>query len=132
MGTISYLLDTHVFLWSVQRDILLSKTVKPIVEDKNTDLYISAVSAYEILNKYRLGKMPEYAKIAENYFYISDRFNAKDLPINAKHAHYAGKFDWDHRDPFDRILAAQAYMESMVLITNDKVFNSLPCIKTLW
>ena len=132
MGALGYLLDTHVFLWAVQKNVSLSKAVKPIVEDKNMILYISAVSAYEIMNKYRLGKIPEYTEIAENYLMIFKRFDANDLQIKTSHTHYAGKFDWIHRDPFDRMLAAQAYIENLTLITNDSVFDSLPWLNTMW
>ena len=132
MGAIKYLLDTHTFLWAIQKDVELSDTAKKIITDENLQKFVSPVSAYEIMNKYRLGKLPEYAKLAENYFEVLRRFGADELLLNARHTHFAGKFDWLHRDPFDRLLAAQAFTENMVLLTNDEAFNSLPWLNVLW
>ena len=129
MGAVGYLLDTHIFLWAAQDDAKLSKFAKKAMCDKNTQKFVSAASAYEILNKHRLGKLPDYAYVAENYFEILRSLGAYELPVNMRHAHFAGKFDWSHRDPFDRLLAAQAYTENLVLITNDKAFDSLPWLK---
>ena len=132
MGTLRYLLDTHTFLWAVQKDVNLSSITRPILEEINTAIFVSAVSAYEIMNKYRLGKLPEYENVAENYLEIVHQLGAEELSIKTYHAHYAGKFNWNHRDPFDRLLAAQAFMENLILITNDSVFESLPWLNTLW
>ncbi len=132
MGTVKYLLDTHTFLWAVQKDVMLNAKVRYIIEDSNTVLYISAVSAYEIINKYRIGKLNDYEYIAENYFEVLKKFNAEELHINTKHAHFAGKFEWTHCDPFDRLLAAQAFTENLTLITNDSVFDTLPWVSVLW
>ena len=132
MGAVKYLLDTHTFLWAIQKDVALSDTVKAIITDENLQKFVSPVSAYEILNKHRLGKLPEYAGLAEAYFSILSKFGAEELFINTQHTYFAGKFDWLHRDPFDRLLAAQAFIENMVLLTNDEVFDSLPWLNILW
>jgi PIN domain nuclease of toxin-antitoxin system len=76
--------------------------------------------------------MPEYAYIAENYLNILKTFGANPLPLNEQHAHLAGKMDWEHRDPFDRMLAAQASIENMTLITNDPMFKELPWVSLYW
>ena len=96
------------------------------------NIYVSAVSAYEIMNKYRIGKLPEYAYVAKSYFEILREFGAEELPINIRHAHFAGKFEWTHRDPFDRLLAAQAATDNLTLITNDPVFQELTGVAILW
>ena len=132
MGSLGYLLDTHTFLWATQDDARLSELAKETMCDKNTHKFVSAASAYEILNKYRLGKLPDFAYVAENYLEILVRLGAYELPINSRHAHFAGKFEWSHRDPFDRLLAAQAFTENMILITNDSAFDSLPWLSVLW
>ena len=59
------------------------------------------------MNKHRLGKLPEFKYVAENYFEILHKFGADELPISTRHTHVAGKFEWAHRDPFDRLLAAR-------------------------
>ena len=132
MGAVKYLLDTHTLLWAVQKDVLLSDNALKIVVDKNIQKFVSAVSAYEILNKHRLGKLKEYVYVAENYFDVLGEFKASKLPIDERHAHFAGEFEWSHRDPFDRLLAAQASIENLTLITNDPAFETLPWVETLW
>jgi len=133
MGTVGYLLDTHTFLWAVhEQDSRLSKNVQSLLKAADSPIYVSAASAYEIMNKYRIGKLIGYSHVADNYLEIFDKFGAIELPISTKHAHYAGKFEWDHRDPFDRILAAQAFISNLTLISNDPAFQSLPWVTVLW
>ena len=133
MGTVGYLLDTHTFLWAVHEDgSKLSDRVKRLLNSPDAPVFVSAVSAYEIMNKHRIGKLPGYAHMAENYLDILRTFGADELPISTRHAHFAGKFDWAHRDPFDRLLAAQAFTEHLTLITNDPAFEALPWIMLLW
>ena len=132
MGTIGYLLDTHTFLWAAHDESKLSRAAEKAIKDRDSRIYISAVSAYEILNKYRLGKLPKYVYLAENYFEIFHEFGADELLISTQHTYFAGKLDWSHRDPFDRLLAAQAYTDNLVLITNDPAFDSLPWLNILW
>ena len=132
MGTVSYLLDTHTFLWAAHDETRLSDTAIKVIKDVNSTIYISAVSAYEIMNKYRLGKLPDYTYLAENYFEVLHVLGANELLISTRHTHFAGKFDWLHRDPFDRLLAAQAFTEKIVLLTNDPAFDSLPWLNVLW
>ena len=132
MGTVSYLLDTHTFLWAVRGSSKLSDMALKTMEDINTPLYVSAATAYEIANKYRIGKLPEFEDVAKNYINFIKKLDVTTLPINERHAHYAGEFVWEHRDPFDRILAAQAHLENLTLITSDPAFKTLPWVSTLW
>jgi PIN domain nuclease of toxin-antitoxin system len=132
MGMSGYLPDTHVFLWAVQEAGKLGADAREIIENPKSRLFVSAISAFEVANKHRIGKLPAYANVVENYHAILVRFAAPELQISTAHALFAAKFDWDHRDPFDRILAAQASMESLTLITNDDAFGALPWIVTLW
>ena len=132
MGTVGYLLDTHTFLWSVRESGKLSEKAKKAIADTNTKSFVSAVSAYEIMNKYRIGKLPSYDYVVENYFEILYKFGADELPVSTRHAHFAGRFEWTHRDPFDRILAAQAVTDNLTLVTNDTVFQELSWVKVLW
>jgi PIN domain nuclease of toxin-antitoxin system len=131
MGTIKYLLDTHTFLWVALDDQRISGNVKKAIKSENAKIFVSPVTAYEIMNKFRLGKLPEYTYIAENYLEVFHNLGAIELPINTKHLHFAGRFEWSHRDPFDRILAAQASIDNLTLITTDPIFNDLPWIKIL-
>ena len=129
-----YLLDTHTFLWAVSRpdSFRLGDNAKEAIEDIESELFVSAVCLYEITNKYRIGKLPEYHAIIENYIEALAGLEAKELALTWKQAHLAGCMDWDHRDPFDRMLAAQAVSESMTLITRDKVFAEIPGLSILW
>jgi PIN domain nuclease of toxin-antitoxin system len=132
MGTVGYLLDTHTFLWAIQKSVRLSKQARSIIEDIDAPIYLSAVSAYEIMYKYSIGKLPEYNEVAEDYFEFVKRLEVSELAINTRHTHFAGKLEWSHRDPFDRLLAAQAHVENLTLITSDPAFQTLPWVSVLW
>jgi len=132
MGTVGYLLDTHTFLWAISESRKLSDRAMTVMKEADASLFVSTVSAYEIMNKYRIGKLSGYAHIAENYIDLLGKFGTYELPVSMQHAHFAGGFEWVHRDPFDRLLAAQACIENLALITNDPVFNALPWINVLW
>jgi len=132
MGAVRYLLDTHTFLWTVRGSKNLSDAAAKIIENTNVKIFVSAVSAYEIMNKHRIGKLPEFDDVAKNYFNFMKKLGADSLPISDKHAHFAGELEWSHRDPFDRLLAAQATTDNLTLITNDPVFGGLSQVKVLW
>ena len=132
MGTVNYLLDTHTFLWAVRGSSKLSSIALKALKDANAIKYISPASAYEIMNKYRIGKLSEFEDVAKDYFSHVKTLRAIELPIEGSHAHYAGEFEWEHRDPFDRLLAAQAFIENLTLITNDPAFLTLPWVSVLW
>ena len=129
-----YLLDTHTFLWASyeSRVFKLSEEVKRVIEDPAAELYISSVSLFEIANKYRIGKLPEYRSIAKNCTDAMEGLEAKELPLDSRQAYLAGGLDWPHKDPFDRLLAAQAQTENMTLITCDKAFDDAPGVNILW
>jgi len=110
MGAVEYLLDTHALLWAAQEKRKLGNNAQNVLNDESTAIYVSAMSAYEITNKYRIGKLPGYEYVVENYADILVKLGVVELPLNTQHAHYAGKFEWDHRDPFERMLAAQAFI----------------------
>ena len=132
MGAVGYLLDTHTFLWAVRGSQELSGSAKSIILNTSVLVYVSAVSAYEIMNKYRIGKLHGFDDVAANYFDVVANLGVYDLPINTHHSHFAGEFNWVHRDPFDRLLAAQAFIENLILVTNDLAFDSLQWINTVW
>ena len=132
MGSVGYLLDTCTLLWALRGNQNLSIAAKEAITDTNVIKYVSSVSAYEIMYKHQLNKLNEYNFVAENYFDVLEMFGAEELPLNTHHAHLAGKFKWEHRDPFDRLLAAQASIENLTLITDDSAFNALPWVLTLW
>ncbi|MCL2197907.1 MAG: type II toxin-antitoxin system VapC family toxin [Defluviitaleaceae bacterium] len=132
MGAVKYLLDTHTLLWAVRGSEKLSEAAKRALTDINAQKFVSSVSAYEIMYKHKLGKLRGFEDVAENYLDVLQTFGADELSINTRHAHLAGKFKWSHRDPFDRLLAAQASADGLTLLTSDPAFNELPWITTLW
>jgi PIN domain nuclease of toxin-antitoxin system len=132
--TTKYLLDTHAFLWAAKGTTvsLLGEDAKNVIEDPESELYISSASIFEIANKYRIGKLPEHKDTAENYMKALRGLKANELPLDWEQADFAGKMEWQHKDPFDRMLAAQTQMEGMTLITCDKAFDDVPGVATLW
>lgn len=127
-----YLLDTHTFIWAVQEPNKLGTAAREIIEDSQTRLYLSSISAFEITNKYRIGKLPGCEYLVSNYTQIARQLGAVDLPVTLAHTWYAGQFEWSHRDPFDRILAAQAAMNNLILVSNDRAFKTLNYYELLW
>lgn len=94
---------------------------------------VSAASAWEITTKHRLGRLPGGdALFLAGYARNIARLGAERLPITDEHAIVSGALDWPHRDPFDRMLAAQAMVETLVLVTNDVAFANLPGLRTVW
>ncbi|MCL2248930.1 MAG: type II toxin-antitoxin system VapC family toxin [Oscillospiraceae bacterium] len=132
MGILKYLLDTHTLLWAVRDDTKLGNSAREVLSDINTQIFVSAVSAYEIMYKHHLGKMQDFKDIADDYFNVIEQLSVVELPINMRHAHFAGTINWTHRDPFDRLLVAQAHVENMIMITDDTAIKSLPWVNTLW
>lgn len=129
---VSYLLDTHALLWALTEPASLGAQANHIIADADQRLVVSAATAWEISTKQRLGRLPQADGIVSTYTRNIERLGASELQITAEHALLAGRLDWDHRDPFDRMLAAQAMTESLTLITKDAAFATLPGIRTLW
>lgn len=118
------LLDTHVWLWLRTEPGRLEEPALKLVEDPGTDLYLSAASAWEIAIKYRLGKLPLPRSPAE---YVPERMRTSGtLPLAVEHAHavHVASLPLHHRDPFDRLLVAQAQVERMRLVTADPAFEA--------
>ena len=113
------LLDTHVFLWWIIDAPKLSKTAHDFICDSNNTVYWSAASSWEVSIKYALGRLP-LPDVPEIFLLPEIAQNRiESLPIFDVHAFRAGKLPLHHRDPFDRMLVAQAQVESLVLLTND-------------
>ena len=128
----TYLLDTHVMLWALTEPTRLGRTARDVIENRSSRLVVSAVSAWEITTKHRLGKLPQADVLLGAYAKHLDRLGAIRLSVTEDHALLAGRLDWNHRDPFDRMLAAQAMIESLVIITSDPAFAGCPGVPTLW
>ena len=119
MGALKVLLDTHVWLWMWGEPERLHNEARTIVEDPTTDLHVSAVSAWEIATKVSAGRL-RLPSTPEAW--LSDRRHRRDvteLPISFEHAIRAAGLPPHHRDPFDRMLVAQAQIEGLALMTAD-------------
>lgn len=117
------LLDTQCWLWMQAAPERLSPTASSALENPQNELYLSSASSWEIAIKYRLGKLPLPVPPEE---YVPSRLagtDIKPLPVVHSHALAAASLPLVHRDPFDRILLAQAREESLVLATADRVFD---------
>ena len=128
----TYLLDTHVVLWALTDPARIGRTAREVIENRSARLVVSAVSAWEIATKHRLGKLPQADVLLGAYSKHLDRLGVIRLQVSEDHAMLAGRLDWNHRDPFDRMLAAQAMVESLVIITGDPAFAGCPGVPTLW
>ena len=127
-----YLLDTHALLWALGEPDRLGADARSALLDPSSRVVVSAVSAWEISTKHRLGKLPQADVLLAGYVRHVRRLEADELAVTAEHALLAGSLDWPHRDPFDRMLAAQCMVESLTLLTNDAAFTALTGVRTLW
>ena len=125
------LLDTHAFLWWLAGDEALSSAARAAIADEANGVFVSAASAWEIATKHRIGKLPGVAAVvADLDGAIADQgFEA--LPIGVRHGQAAGALPGPHRDPFDRMLIAQAMLENLVLVSNEQPFDAYG-VARLW
>ena len=111
-----YLLDTHTFLWAVNGDRRLSPSVATLIRNPGNESYVSVASVWEIIIKVGVGKMPA---LSRDPGVLMDEAGFRLLEIGIAHARQVANLPHHHRDPFDRMLIAQAQVEGLVLITDD-------------
>lgn len=116
------LLDTHTLLWWWTDDPQLPATARTLIADEGNDVLVSAASAWEIATKHRLGKLLEAGDAIPRFNELVAADGFLHLPVNYLHSLKAGAYAVDHRDPFDRVLAAQSELESASLVTRDPAF----------
>jgi|SRR5215470_9920807 len=126
------LLDTHTLVWALTDPDRLSVHAATLIRDVGNLVLVSAASAWEIATKHRLGRLPGAGPLIAGYAMHLDILRAEELPIRSAHALKAGAFGIEHRDPFDRILAAQAILEAARLVTNDHAFLRFPDLDIVW
>ena len=125
------LLDTHVLIWWLAGDSALSRpAIAAIGDDRNTVL-ISAASAMEIATKFRIGKLPDAALLAQDFESIVADQGFQELAISVRHARLAGEMNVAHKDPFDRLLIAQARADDLMLVSNEALFDGF-AVNRLW
>lgn len=127
----SLLLDTHAFLWAVMQPEKLSPRVLGWLENASTEIVISAASAWEIATKHRLGKLSVAGAILSDFDGVIQQLDARMLAVTHLHALKAGSYPQPHRDPFDRMLSAQAQIEGLSLVSKDPALRHFN-IELLW
>lgn len=120
----SYLIDTHILLWWIFDDPKLDKDCRDIICNPDNMIIVSSASAWEIATKYRIGKLPEAKQVVEQYSNILRQAKFIELAIATNHAIRAGSLPIDHRDPFDRMIMAQAEIENLPVISYDAAFST--------
>ena len=125
------LLDTHAFIWWVNGNERLSQRTRRAIEDDANTVSVSAASAWEIATKYRRGRLDEAVAIAPDVAAAIADQGFKELPITVADAARAGALPGPHRDPFDRMLIAQALAHNLVLISNEMLFDVYG-VRRLW
>jgi len=118
---VDLLLDTHALIWWFMGDDRLSAPANAAVTDEAQKVFVSAASLWEIATKSRLGKLPGMAAVALEAEVAAQGF--APLPITLRHGQMAGALPGDHRDPFDRMLIAQAMAEGLALVSNETAFD---------
>ena len=117
------LLDTHAFLWWLAGSDRLSGVAHDAIADPGNDILISAASAWEITTKYRLGKLPGAEVVAQDVAGCIASQGFQELPIGVRNGERAGRLPGLHRDPFDRMLIAQALVFDLPLVSVEPLFD---------
>jgi PIN domain nuclease of toxin-antitoxin system len=125
------LLDTHTLLWWLSENISLPASARKLIANKNTDVLVSAASAWEIATKVRLGKLPIAVDLAHDFTAYLERERFETLAVSPEHGIRAGLLPGPHKDPFDRMLIAQALADNLAIVSNDVVFDGHG-VKRVW
>ena len=125
------LLDTHALLWWLAEPDRLSTAAHQAIADPGNRVHVSAASGWEIATKVRLGKLPAASELLDDLPQLLAAQGFEKLPITLLHGLHAGRYPMAHRDPFDRLLAAQAELGGLTLVSLDPALQSFPC-NLLW
>jgi PIN domain nuclease of toxin-antitoxin system len=123
------LLDTHAFIWFLSGDRRLSHKAQRVIEDGRNTIYASAAVAYELSYKRDFGS--DTARIVDEFDEGIRRGRFEELPVSVRHATAAAELPNPHKDPWDRLLMAQAKLEDLIMVTRDGMFEEYG-VKTLW
>lgn len=125
------LLDTHTLLWWLFDDPRLSQKARELIAEPIRDVLVSSASAWEISTKHRLGRLPEADVLVQDISMWIGRAGFEELAVTVAHAQLAGAWKQSHRDPFDRMLAAQAELEKSPILSRDKALDEFG-IQRIW
>lgn len=125
------LLDTHALIWWLTDDAALTKAARRVVAETKNTILVSAASAWEIATKVRLGKLPSATELLADFAGQLKREGFETLAISTSHAVRAGLLPGLHKDPFDRMLIAQAQEENIAILSNETLFDSYG-VRRIW
>jgi PIN domain nuclease of toxin-antitoxin system len=117
------LLDTHVLLWWFLDETVISPGARAAIADEANDTFVSAATAWEIAIKFKTGKLPSAAPLMANLEEAILEGGFAGMPVTLRHGELAGSLPPHHKDAFDRILIAQAQVERLTLISNERLFD---------
>ncbi|TVQ21405.1 MAG: type II toxin-antitoxin system VapC family toxin [Spirochaetaceae bacterium] len=120
-----FLVDTHALLWWWAHAEKLSGRVRALIRDPSNTILVSAASSWEIATKYRIGKLPSGARIVQTWDSRMQTSAFTELPVTSAHASKSGILPGDHRDPFDRMIAAQSLIEHISVLSIDSAISEL-------
>ena len=118
------LLDTHALIWWMTNSPSLPDTARRLMLDKRNTIVVSAASAWEMATKVRLGRIPAASDITRNFQEYLSQSGFESLPVSAEHGIRAGLLPGPQRDPFDRMLIAQAQAENLTIVSNELAFDN--------
>ncbi len=119
------LLDTHALLWWWLDDPKLPQQVRDMIADEANAVVVSAASAWELATKHRIGKLGSVGNALPRFHELIQADGFEHLPMHWQHCLRAGSYDSPHRDPVDRMLAAQAELEGLTLLSGDPALAEL-------
>lgn len=131
MGELSFLLDTHALLWWLFDDRRLSTRARELIADPDSTILVSSASGWEISTKHRLGKLTGVDQLVADIPGWIGRAGFTELAIGTAHAVKAGAWTQSHRDPFDRVLAAQSALEDVPIVSRDSAFADFG-VRVVW
>lgn len=126
------LLDTHALLWFDADPARLSPRATRLLRDRNNQVYVSAITAWELAIKNRLGKLPLASPLLNSYHSSLARYGFVALPLSSDHALAERSLSHDYNDPFDRALVAQAAHEKLSLLSRDARLAQFSEVKVVW
>ncbi len=125
------LLDTHALIWWLAGNETLTRRAREAIADESNSVTVSAASAMEVATKFRIGKLPNAALLVQDFEGIVADQGFAELAVSVRHARLAGEMNIAHKDPFDRLLIAQAQAEDMTLVSGEALFDGF-AVKRLW
>ena len=125
------LLDTCSLIWATMSPASLGRQARETLADEDNVILVSAASAWEIATKVRLGKLPGAEKLEQDYLAVMDVAGYTQLPIDAESALRAGRLTAEHKDPFDRMLAAQALALDLPVLSPDPLLDQFG-VRRIW